>query len=67
MKHLVDFVNEQNNMPNYQNVTILGDGEYSGVMSGWVFDYKDNKYQCPFGIRGTGKMTIKIENGKVIH
>lgn len=43
----------------------LGDGLYTGVMSGCVFTYDGKKYQCSFGVRGINNipLTVKVEDG----
>ena len=54
--------NNSNNLP---KVTELGDGLYTGVMSGCVFTYDGKKYQCSFGVRGINNipLTVKVEDG----
>lgn len=60
MKKMSDFIEN-----NIESVSCLGDGEYSGIMSGWTFNYQGKKYKCSFGVRGINcPMTIKIKNGK---
>ena len=53
--------NNSNNLP---KVTELGDGLYTGVMSGYVFTYEGKKYECSFGVRGINiPLVVKVENG----
>ena len=53
--------------PKYEdipNVTTLGDGYYSGTMSGYVLEYKGKKYMCSFGVRGINQpMTVIVKDG----
>ena len=47
------------------HITTLGDGRYTGTMSGYALDYNGKKYKCSFGVRGFNcPMTIVVENGE---
>ena len=53
--------NNSNNLP---KVTELGDGLYTGIMSGYVFTYDGKKYECSFGVRGFNiPLIVKVEGG----
>lgn len=61
-----DFVRQEvdKTEPQYPHVSSLGDGTYKGIMSGYIFKYKDNYYKCSFGVRGLNiEKTITIKNG----
>lgn len=40
------------NEEEYPHVSSLGDGTYSGIMSGCIFTYMNKHYKCDFGYRG---------------
>lgn len=53
------------NEEEYPHVSTLGDGTYSGRMSGYIFTYKGKYYKCDFGYRGINiPVTIQIKDGK---
>lgn len=54
------------NEKEYPHVSSLGDGTYSGIMSGYIFTYMNKDYKCDFGYRGFNiPVTIQIKDGKV--
>lgn len=49
----------------YPPVSSLGDGQYSGIMSGYVFEYNGKSYKSDFGVRGINcKVTLTVKDGK---
>lgn len=56
----------KNEMP---DVTVLGDGCYSGMLHAHCFEYKGKQYYSSIGVKGIEPVpyTIKIVNGKQIH
>ena len=55
---------KDNSFSNLPKVTELGDGLYTGVMSGCVFTYDGKKYQWRFGVRGINNIpfTFKVDD-----
>ena len=54
----------KDNISNLPKITELGDGLYTGVMSGYVFTYDGKKYECSFGVRGINiPLVVKVEDG----
>lgn len=54
----------KDNISNLPKVTELGDGRYTGVMSGCIFTYNGKKYECSFGVRGINiPLIVKVEGG----
>ena len=56
---------KDNGFSNLPKVTELGDGVYTGVMSGCIFTYNGKKYECSFGVRGINNfpLIVKVEGG----
>ena len=62
MKNSNEFKTKYEDMP---EVSVLGDGRYNGIMSGYCFTYKGVDYHTSFGIRGISQnVWIEIQDGK---
>lgn len=48
----------------YTHITSLGDGVYSGKMSGHVLTHKGKQYWCTDGLRGMNiSVVVEVKNG----
>ena len=62
LSEINESLKECNEIP---HITTLGDGRYTGKMSGYTLEYNGEKYKCSFGVRGFNcPMTIIVENGE---